>query len=248
MKRSRICLSAACLFAPLIACAQEGDPAATEVWDPEPAVVAPGGAGAAPADAVVLFDGSDFSAWQHADGSDVQWSLADAAMTVVGGTGDIQTRQGFGDVQLHVEWRSPADVVSESQGRGNSGVFLQQRYEVQVLDSYDNRTYANGQAASVYKQYIPLVNASRGSGEWQAYDIIFRAPRFTADGSLDEPAYLTVLHNGVLVQNHVELEGTTVYIGPASYEAHAGRLPISLQDHGNPVSFRNIWVRDLASD
>ena len=248
MRTSRPVLILASLSLPLIACAQEGDPAATEVWEPEPAIVASGSSGGPPADAIVLFDGSDLSAWQHADGSAVKWEIGDGAMTVVGGTGDIQTRQSFQDVQLHVEWRTPAEVVGESQQRGNSGVFLQQRYEVQVLDSYDNRTYSNGQAASVYKQHIPLVNASRGPGEWQAYDIIYPAPRFDEDGSLAQPAYLTVLHNGVLVQNHVEVQGTSVYIGPPSYEAHADRLPISLQDHGNPVSFRNIWVRDLSAD
>ena len=169
-------------------------------------------------------------------------------MTVAAGTLDIETRQSFADVQLHVEWRTPAEVVGESQGRGNSGVFLQKRYEVQVLDSYQNRTYANGQAASIYKQHIPLVNASRAPGEWQTYDIIFSAPEFGNDGSLLQPAYLTVLHNGVLVQNHAELIGPTVYIGEASYKEHPARQPLMLQDHGNPVSYRNIWIRDLSAE
>ena len=160
-------------------------------------------------------------------------------------TGDIQTRQGFGDVQLHVEWRTPVVVEGEGQGRGNSGVFLQGLYEVQVLDSYNNRTYSNGQAASLYKQHSPLVNASRGPGVWQTYDIVFKAPRFAGDGSVLSPAYVTVFHNGVLVQNHVELKGPTIYRGYPEYEAHADRLPISLQDHSNPVSYRNVWVREL---
>jgi len=226
----------------------QGDPAATETWDPEPTIVGPGPATKAPSDAIVLFDGTDLSEWRHGDGSAARWKLEDGAVTVVGGTGNIETRQSFGNVQLHIEWRSPAVVEGESQGRGNSGVFLQKLYEVQVLDSYKNRTYANGQAASIYKQHIPLVNASRAPGEWQTYDIVFEAPRFDADGTLRSPAYATVLHNGVLVQNHVQLEGPTVYIGEPSYAAHAERQPLSLQDHGNPVSYRNIWIRDLSDN
>ncbi len=226
---------------------QAGDPAETEVWDPEPAVVeaAPG---RAPADAIVLFDGADLSLWQHADGSDARWLVEDGIVTVVGGTGDIETRASFGDVQLHIEWRSPAAVQGDGQGRGNSGVFLQKRYEVQVLDSYDNRTYANGQAASIYKQSIPLANATRPPGEWQTYDIVFRAPQFDDDGELTKAGRLTVFHNGVLVQDNVELEGLTVYIGAPYFEAHPAKQPLSLQDHGNPVSFRNIWLRELASE
>jgi hypothetical protein len=165
-------------------------------------------------------------------------------MTVVAGTGAIHTRRFFGDAQLHIEWRTPSEVRGEGQERGNSGVFLQQRYEVQVLDSWNNRTYSNGQAASIYKQYIPLVNASRRPGEWQTYDIFFRAPRFAADSTLERPGYVTVVHNGVLVQDHVELKGITVYRGAPLYLAH-GPLPIMLQDHGNPVSYRNIWLREL---
>lgn len=229
----------------LPACAEEMAPELTEVWEPEPAVVTPGVGMAPPSDAIVLFDGSDLSAWQHQDGRDAEWTVADGAMTVEPKTGDIQTRKGFGDVQLHLEWRTPADVESESQGRGNSGVFLQGLYEVQVLDSYNNRTYSNGQAASLYKQHIPLVNASRGPGEWQNYDIVFKAPRFGDDGGLVSPAFVTVFHNGVLVQNHVELKGPTIYRGYPEYQAHADRLPLMLQDHSNPVSFRNIWVREL---
>ena len=227
------------------ACAEIIDPKLTEVWEPEPAVVTPGEGSAPPSDAIVLFDGSDLSAWQSKNGRDAEWSVADGAMTVVRKTGDIQTRQGFGDVQLHIEWRTPDVVEGKGQGRGNSGVFLQGLYEVQVLDSYSNRTYSNGQAASLYKQHIPLVNASRGPGEWQVYDIVYRAPHFNEDGSLGSPAFVTVIHNGVLVQNHVELKGPTVYRGHPEYEAHADKLPLMLQDHGNPVSYRNIWIREL---
>ncbi|RMG16112.1 MAG: DUF1080 domain-containing protein [Bacteroidetes bacterium] len=221
-------------------------PEATEVWEPEPRVVTPGTTPSdAPSDAIVLFDGSDLSAWESVNGGEAKWALSDGAMTVVKGTGAIQTRQGFGDCQLHIEWRTPAEVVGEGQGRGNSGIFLQSNYEVQVLDSYNNRTYSNGQAASIYKQHIPLVNACRPPGTWQTYDIIYSAPRFNKDGMVVRPAYVTVIHNGVLVQNHVELRGPTVYIGLPSYKAHADKLPLMLQDHGNPVSYRNIWIREL---
>jgi hypothetical protein len=220
-------------------------PEDTEIWRPEPAVVVPGQQGKPPSDAIVLFDGNDMEAWRRVAGGDVQWQVRDGIVTVAGGSGDIETRQGFGDCQLHIEWRTPAERGGEGQGRGNSGVFLQGRYEVQVLDSWKNRTYSNGQAASVYKQHPPLVNASLGPGEWQSYDIIFRAPRFADDGSVAQPAYVTVLHNGVLVQNHAELRGPTVYVGHPAYEPHPPRQPLILQDHGNPVSFRNIWIREL---
>ncbi|MCK5650556.1 MAG: DUF1080 domain-containing protein, partial [Gemmatimonadetes bacterium] len=173
------------------------------------------------------------------------WYVEDGAMTVTSGTGSIRTRQGFGDVQLHVEWRTPADVSGEGQGRGNSGIFLMERYELQVLDSYDNRTYSNGQAGAVYKQHIPMVNASRGPGEWQSYDVVFTAPRFAPEGTLISPAYMTVFHNGVLIQNQVEIHGSMAYIGLPEYEGHADREPLLLQDHNNPVSFRNIWVREI---
>lgn len=235
---------ASLLLVPALA-QQEDTPERTEIWDPEPRIVDPGSARTAPSDAIVLFDGTDLSAWESMGGSDVQWRVENGAMTAVAGAGDIATRQGFADVQLHIEWRTPTDVVGDGQGRGNSGVFLMQRYEVQVLDSYANRTYANGQAASIYKQHIPLVNASRGPGEWQSYDIIFRSPRFAEDGSVEHPAVLTVLHNGILVQDHAALRGPTVWIGDPAYEAHGPREPIQLQDHGNPVSYRNIWVRNL---
>lgn len=224
---------------------EEGRPEDTEVWEGEPTVVAPGEAGSQPSDAIVLFDGTDLSAWSDEDGGEAGWSVQNGVMTVVAGAGSIRTRQGFGDVQLHVEWRTPAEVEGEGQGRGNSGVYLMALYELQVLDSYRNRTYANGQAGSIYKQHPPLVNASRPPGTWQVYDVIFTAPRFGPEGRLASPAHMTVLHNGVLVQNHAELAGPTRWIGWPSYEAHADRLPILLQDHGNPVSYRNIWVREL---
>ena len=244
----RMSSAVSCLGLATLAFAQEalrGDPADTEVWDPEPVVVTPGSGSVPPSDAVVLFDGSDLDQWQHSDGSDVRWSLEDGAVTVVRGTGDIVTREVFGDIQLHVEWRTPSIIEGEGQGRGNSGIIIQQRYEVQVLDSFENRTYSNGQAASVYKQHIPEVNASRPPGEWQTYDIFFTAPRFADDGSLTAPAYVTVLHNGVLVQNHVEIAGPVRFIGEPSYEPHPLRQPLQLQDHSNPVSFRNIWIREL---
>jgi hypothetical protein len=222
-------------------------PEDTEVWEPEPSLVTPGPEGTPPSDAIVLFDGTDLSGWTHEDGREAEWTVEDGVMTVAPGTGSIRTRQGFGDVQLHIEWRTPAEIVGEGQGRGNSGVFLMEEYEVQVLDSYENRTYSNGQAGSIYKQHIPMVNASRAPGVWQSYDVVFTAPRFASDGDLVSPAYMTVFHNGVLIQNHVELQGSTVYRGLPEYEAHGDREPILLQDHSNPVSFRNIWVRESSA-
>ena len=216
----------------------------TELWEPVPAVVDPGVINAPPSDAIILFDGTDLDAWQTESGESAPWKLVDGAVEVVGGSGNIYSKAEFTDVQLHIEWATPAEVESESQGRGNSGVFLMDRYEVQVLDSYNNPTYPNGQAASVYKQHIPLVNASRAPGEWQTYDIIFTAPRFSENGRLLNPAYVTVLHNGVLVQNHVTIQGPTQFIGLPNYQAH-GPAPIRLQDHSNPVRYRNIWVRRL---
>ncbi len=167
-------------------------------------------------------------------------------MTVVPGAGNIRTRRRFGDLQLHIEWRTPAEVSGEGQDRGNSGIYLMERYELQVLDSYDNRTYSNGQAGAIYKQHIPMVNASREPGEWQSYDVVFTAPRFGADGALLSPTHMTVFHNGVLILNHVELRGPTKFIGEPEYEAHADRVPLLLQDHGNPVSYRNVWVREIS--
>ena len=224
---------------------EQGDPMLTEVWEPEPAIVIPGHAGGPPADAVVLFDGSDLSAWQGRNGGDPPWEVTDGVLTVVPDTGDLVTTQGFGDAQLHLEWRTPAIVRGRDQDRGNSGVYLMSRYELQVLDSYENRTYSNGQAGSIYKQHIPLVNVSRAPGAWQTYDIIFMAPRFRADGTVERPATMTVLHNGVLIQNHVKLRGTSVNVGEPEYDAHGPREPLLLQDHDHPVSYRNIWIREL---
>lgn len=242
-------LAAVALVTILVAAAplQQGDPRLTEVWEPVPPVVDPGDETTPPSDAVVLFDGTGLSAWEGRDG-DAAWSVADGVFTVAAGTGDIRTRRAFGDVQLHLEWRAPAEVVGEGQERGNSGVYLMGLYEVQVLDSYDNRTYSNGQAGSIYKQSMPAVNASRPPGQWQSYDIVFMAPRFDAAGNLERPATMTVFHNGVLIQNHFELQGPTVYIGEPAYEQHAARLPLRLQDHGNAVSYRNIWVRELGTE
>ena len=238
-------LFAAVLVAPVLAHAQRGDPKLTEVWQPVPRVVTPGTNAAPPSDAVVLFAGADLSGWQHKDGSRAKWTVGDSAFTVAKGTGDLYTNRAFGDCQLHVEWRTPAQVAGDGQDRGNSGVYLQSRYELQVLDSYNNPTYSNGQAASIYKQHIPLVNASRKPGEWQTYDVVFRGPRFKDDGSLARAAYITVLHNGVLVQDHAEIKGSTVFIGSPAYQRHNPKEPLMLQDHGSAVSYRNIWIREL---
>lgn len=222
------------------------EPEATEVWEPEPTAVSFTESNV-PSDAIVLFDGSNLEAWESSKepGKAAAWAVnGDGTMTVVPGTGDIQTREKFGDIQLHIEWSAPDSIESEGQGRGNSGVFFQNRYEVQVLDSYQNRTYSNGQAASVYKQHPPLVNAMKSPLEWQAYDIIFHAPRFNAQGEKTASASLTVLHNGVVVQDNVEVMGTTEYIGWPKNKAHGDDV-IKLQDHSNRVSYRNIWLRRL---
>lgn len=215
---------------------------------PRPAEVDPGpftGSVPPPSDAIVLFDGASLAAWRSGDDS-ARWRLVDGHLEVVAGTGSLTTRRSFGDVQLHVEWRTPSPPRGDGQGRGNSGVFLMERYEVQVLDSWRNPTYADGQAASLYGQHPPLVNASRPPGEWQSFDIIFRRPRFDASGRVLAPARMTVFHNGVLVHDNAEVIGPTSHQVQAPYEAHADRLPIALQDHGDPVRFRNIWVRELS--
>lgn len=231
------------IFLQVTAFAQK--PEDTEVWEPEPTIVAPGYSYAsAPADAIVLFSENNLDQWTDKNGNPAPWIVEGDYFTVKPGSGGIQTRQEFEDFQLHVEWRSPLVIQGEGQGRGNSGIFLQGRYELQVLDSYNNRTYSNGQAASIYKQHIPLVNAMHQTGKWNSYDIIYTAPRFRSNGDLESPAYVTVLHNGVLVQNHVAIKGASVFVGQPSYEAH-GPGPILLQDHSNPVSFRNIWIREL---
>ena len=234
--------------AALISAQEKPDAHVHEVPAPKtaPRVVTPGPTlGAPPSDAIVLFDGRDLSKWEGEKGGEPQWTVADGGMQVKPKTGAIRTKQSFGSVQLHIEWATPSEVKGESQGRGNSGVFLMGRYEVQVLDSYENPTYFHGQASAVYKQHAPLVNASRKPGEWQTYDIIFHAPRFNPDGKMIERARFTVLHNGVLVQDNVEVMGITTHEGPPYYEAHPDKLPLSLQDHGDLVRFRNVWVREI---
>lgn len=212
----------------------------------EPPIVTPGKTNAdPPSDAIVLFNGKDLSQWRSADGGAARWIVREGYVEVAPGTGDIATAQQFGDAQLHIEWATPAVVKGEGQERGNSGVFLMGRYEVQVLDSYDNKTYYHGQAGSVYKQYAPLVNASRKPGEWQAYDIVFHAPRFDEQGKVIDRARITVFHNGVLIQNNVEIYGVTYNDRPALYIAHPPQESLRLQDHGNPMRFRNIWIRRL---
>jgi len=201
--------------------------------------------GRPPSDAVVLFDGKDLSKWTHKDGSAAKWKVESGYAEVVPKTGYIYTREAFGDCQLHVEFSEPVPPKGESQERGNSGVFLMGLYEIQVLDSYENKTYADGQASAVYGQYPPLVNASRPPALWQTYDIVFHGPRFDKDGKLLRPARVTVLHNGVLVQDNVEPSGPTAHGERPPYKAHAEKLPLALQDHNNPVRFRNIWIREV---
>jgi hypothetical protein len=252
-----------------MALAQKGEkgpapmkPEMTEYWEPVPKVVDPGpylGKVAPPSDAIVLFDGKDLSKWKSKkDGGAAKWKVHDGVFTVEKGTGDISTIEKFGDYQLHIEWKVPEDIQGQSQARGNSGVMLQDLsselkipgywYEVQVMDSYNNPTYVNGQAGSIYKQSPPFVNAMRKPGEWNVYDITYTAPRFNEDGSLFSPGRVTVLHNGVLVQDNFEIRGHTAYIGLPKYLAPHGKAPITLQDHGDPskaISFQNIWVREL---
>jgi hypothetical protein len=221
---------------------------------PQPPVVDPGTAstqekaGVPPADAVVLFDGKDLAKWRSTkDGSAARWKIENGYLEVVPGTGDIRTEQAFGDCQLHVEWATPSPHPGdEGQHRGNSGVFLMGLYEVQVLDSFGNKTYPDGQAAALYGAYPPLVNASRPPGQWQTYDIVFRGPRFDGGGKLLRPARTTVLHNGVLVQDGREQPGPTAHNKRPPYAAHPARLPLALQDHEHPVRYRNIWIRELA--
>lgn len=229
-------------------------PEVTELWNPEPIQIDPGlTVSDPPSDAVVLFDGSNLDGWIHKGGKQPEWRVKDDYFTVKPGSGSLITKQSFGSCQLHIEFRSPSVIVSEGQGRGNSGVYFMEDpnksgdtgYEIQILDSYNNRTYSNGQAGSVYKQHSPLVNASKKPGEWQTYDIVFKAPVFNDKGGVENPAYITVLHNGVLIQNNVQIQGHVKFIGYPEYVAHPSKLPIKLQDHGNLVSYRNIWIREL---
>jgi hypothetical protein len=244
------------------AAAQQPAPSAakpqdTEVWEPVPAVVTPGAGNIAPpSDAIVLFDGQDLHEWvSNRDKSPAKWSVAAGVLTVnkTADAGNIETKRSFKNYQLHIEWKIPENITGAGQARGNSGVFLASTgpgdagYELQILDSYNNKTYVNGQAGSIYKQGAPLANPNRKPGEWQTYDVAWTAPLFNADGSLKAPAYVTVLFNGILVQNHFELKGETLYIGRPFYKSY-DRAPIKLQAHGDrsePISFRNIWVREL---
>jgi hypothetical protein len=218
---------------------------------PVPAVIAPGTPstqetpGKPPSDAVVLFDGKDASEWVQIDGSALKWRVDNGALEVVPKSGDIRTRDAFGDCQLHIEFEEPVPAVGESQDRGNSGVFLMGLYEIQVLDSFENRTYADGQASAVYGQYPPLVNAALPPGKWQTYDVVFHGPRFDKDGKLLRPARVTMFHNGVLTQDNVELTGPTKNKQRPPYQVTPEKLPLKLQDHGNPVRYRNIWIRNL---
>jgi hypothetical protein len=235
--------------------AQKARPEDTEVWQPVPQVVTPGATCTAPpSDAIVLFDGKNLGQWVSTrDKSPAKWTVANGVMTVNKSAGNIETKKSFKDYQLHIEWKIPSDITGSGQARGNSGVFLASTgpgddgYELQVLDSYNNKTYVNGQAGSIYKQAIPLANPARKPGEWQTYDVVWTAPTFNDDGSLKTPAYVTVFFNGVLVQNHFQLQGQTLYIGKPFYKKY-DTAPIKLQAHGDksqPISFRNIWVREL---
>ena len=263
MNRLALCLGTVLVVATgagsRLACSADNAPAAkpedTEQWEPVPSSVSPGvTAAAAPSDAIVLFDGRNLDEWvMSADRTPARWRVEHGVIVVDKAFGNIETRRLFGNYQLHLEYRIPANITGEGQARGNSGLFLastgpaDQGYEVQILDSWQNKTYVNGQAASIYKQNPPLVNASRKPGEWQSYDVVWTAPRFHADGTLESPAFVTVLHNGVLVQNHFRLAGETLYIGTPAYRQH-DRAAIKLQAHHDPsapISFRNIWVREL---
>ena len=236
--------------------APKAKPEDTEVWSPEPKVVTPAAdSSAAPSDAIVLFDGKDLSEWVTANAAHApaDWVVANGVLTVNKKSGNIETKRKFHSYQLHLEWQEPADIAGSGQARGNSGVFLASTgpgdagYELQILDSFNNKTYVNGQAASIYKQAIPLANAMRKPGEWQVYDVVWTAPTFNADGTVKTPAFVTAFHNGVLVQNHFQLKGETLYIGAPVYKAFDG-ASIKLQAHGDaskPISFRNIWVREL---
>ncbi len=224
------------------------NPEVTEVWEPKPKVVTVDRETKIPSDAIVLFDGTGFDEWiSSKDSSEVKWILnTDRSMTVKDKSGDIQTKRNFGDIQLHIEWKSPKDIRGNGQHRGNSGVFLQNRYEVQVLDNNGNETYVNGQVGAIYKQAVPLAKASSKTGEWNSYDIIYRAPVFNEAGNKIKSATITVMHDGVLIQDHVEIKGTTEFIGWPKNNPH-GTAPIKLQDHrdNSGVSYRNIWVREL---
>ena len=228
------------------------EPGMSEFWLPQPLIVTPGLVKCtepipAPSDADILFNGKDLSNWKGSEIQEAQWIVSDDVFTVNKGTGNIETKKHYRDFQLHLEWKVPADITGKNQARGNSGVFLQGIYEIQIMDSYINKTYANGQAGSVYKQTGPLVNAMNKPGEWNVYDIIYTAPTFNKDGNYRTYPYVTLIHNGVIIQNNTRINGTTPYIGFPIVKEH-GDGPIMLQDHGDPsaaISFRNIWIREL---
>lgn len=227
---------------------QQVKPEATEDWSRKPPIVTPFKNGNSPSDAIVLFAGkADLNKWEHQDGRPVQWNVEGNALVVVPDTKDIQTKQKFGSVQLHVEWKTPDPEEDHGNSMGNSGIFLMGLYELQVYESYnyDHEIYYNGQAGSVYKQHIPLVNACLPPQTWQTFDIVFEAPEFNSDKSLKKPAYMTVFHNGVLILHHVEIKGPMEYQGYPEYQYHESKLPLRLQEHDSRVSFRNIWVREL---
>ena len=251
----KVLLATFILFSTINLLAQN-DPKTTEVWEPVPKVITPGKTPQdPPSDAIILFNGKNLEAWRSVKDTTqpAGWEVADGIITVNKKAGNIETKQRFMDYQLHIEWRIPENITGSDQARGNSGVFLASSgpgdngYELQVLDNYNNKTYVNGQAGSIYKQAIPLVNACKKPGEWQSYDVIWTAPRFNNDSSLKSPARVTVFHNGVLVQNNFELKGMTLYIGKPYYKKH-GPSPVKLQAHGDPsepISYRNIWIREL---
>jgi hypothetical protein len=256
MKNKCLYFLAVVMFTAAASFGQEIDPKLTEVYQPVPPTVQPGKSiSDAPSDAIILFNGKNLDEWASTNDSTkpALWTIAKNAVTVKKGTGNIQTKRRFTDYQLHIEWKIPSNITGSGQARGNSGVFLaatgpgDEGYEIQVLDCYNNATYVNGQTASIYKQTIPLANVCKKPGEWQSYDIIWTAPRFNEDGTIKTPARVTAIQNGVLVQNNTEVKGVTVYRGKPYYKKH-GPAPIKLQDHGDPsepISYRNIWVREL---
>lgn len=245
MKKSfctlRQCLAGAALVATAISCAaaQAGEYLNGITWK-KPAIVTPGATAAdPPSDAIVLFDGTDLSHWKNGE----RWTIEEGDM--IAGKGPVASKETFGDCHVHIEWSAPTPPKGKGQGRGNSGLFLMGIYEIQILDSYDNETYHDGQAGAIYKQTPPMANAMRPPGQWNTYDVLWTAPKFNDDGSLQSPAYMTAIHNGVVILNHFELKGDTPYNRPPKYTKHPEKGPLQLQDHGNPVRFRNIWVRNL---